>query len=422
MLWIRITFIVVILELPGEIKYIIDALLSTTLPFKQLVQSLSVSSSSPSSIWGSICKKVYTCNKPDTRHRLYLKWKKNSHNIRTLVRDALNKVKPLVSLPSSEEQFHVSCNLSNLTIQRSASLVTSTTLKEVSLSVAACSDLFSPFDNLDLRKIEFDLVDDKLLIVWASSATDQPMYDRLKRYSQNNNLSPLNSEGHDVYYMFNTTECQLWVDGAMFYRLTCPQNVYGFLQFEETCYFDECFDFIPTIVSTYCKSFVECTPLVVLWLTEVQLECSFLYQTFGKKFVFLSGDDLSLFITSVKELRDEYRTNGFKCLVSKCSDYYVLVESESSEHVPLPPSHDIPNIKTENFETQMMIESSEIENLTNTCGEFYLEQSEWHNIYITNSTGITSLVSNWTNVFAEKFKDLAPMCVFEVCKLLVEET
>ena len=46
----------------------------------------------------------------------------------------------------------------------------------------------------------------------------------------------------------------------------------------------------------------------------------------------------------------------------------------------------------------MVIESSEIEVLTNTrgdCGEFYLELSEWNNICITNSTGLTSLVSNW---------------------------
>ena len=47
------------------------------------------------------------------------------------------------------------------------------------LSVVAFSDLFSSFDNLDLRKLEFDLVDDKHLIVWASSASDQAMYDRL---------------------------------------------------------------------------------------------------------------------------------------------------------------------------------------------------------------------------------------------------
>ena len=57
-------------------------------------------------------------------------------------------------------------------------------------------------------------------------------------------------------------------------------------------------------------------------------------------------------------------------------NYYVRVESEFSEHVPLPPSHDILNIKTDNFETKMVIESSEIEVLTNTssdCGEFHLE-------------------------------------------------
>ena len=43
----------------------------------------------------------------------------------------------------------------------------------------------------------------------------------------------------------------------------------------------------------------------------------------------------------------------------------------------------------------------------------FISKSEWDNISITNSTGITSLVSNWTNVFAEKFKDLAPMCVLK---------
>ena len=89
------------------------------------------------------------------------------------MRDALKKVKPLLSFPSSEEQFHVSFNISNLTIQTRASLVTSTILKDVNLSVAASSGLFSQFDNLNLRKLEFDLVDDKLLIVWASSASDQ---------------------------------------------------------------------------------------------------------------------------------------------------------------------------------------------------------------------------------------------------------
>ena len=82
--------------------------------------------------------------------------------------------------------------------------------------------------------------------------------------------------------------------------------------------------------------------------------------------MFLSGDDLSLYITWVKLLRDEYITNGIKCLESKYSGFCVEVESELSEHVPLPQSHDVSNIKTENFETQMVIESCEIEVLTNT--------------------------------------------------------
>ena len=230
-------------------------------------------------------------------------------------------------------------------------------VKEISFSVAVCFDSLSSFENLDLRKLELNLVDDKLLMVWASSASDQAMYDRLKRDSQNTNLSSLNSEGHNVYYMFNTTECHLWVDGAMFYGLTYQRNISSFLQFEEMCYFDECFDecfdFIPMIVG--CKSFVKCTPLVVLWLSEVQLECSILHQMFGKKYVFLSGDDLSLYVNWVKLLRDEYITNGIKCLESKYSGFCVKAESELSEHVPLPQSHDVSNIKTENFETQMVI-------------------------------------------------------------------
>ena len=76
---------------------------------------------------------------------------------------------------------------------------------------------------------------------------------------------------------------------------------------------------------------------------------------FGKKYVFLSGDDLSIFIIWVKLLRDQYRTDGIKCLEGKCPDYYVRIESEFRQHVPLPPSHDVLNIKTDNFETKMVI-------------------------------------------------------------------
>ena len=42
---------------------------------------------------------------------------------------------------------------------------------------------------------------------------------------------------------------------------------------------------------------------------------------------------------------------------------------------------------------------------------FYLELSEWNNICITNSSGITSLVSNWSIVFQINLK-IKPQCVF----------
>ena len=46
--------------------------------------------------------------------------------------------------------------------------------------------------------------------------------------------------------------------------------------------------------------------------------------------MFLSGDDLSLFIIWAKVLRDQYRTDGIKCLYSKCPVYYVRVESNDA--------------------------------------------------------------------------------------------
>ena len=86
----------------------------------------------------------------------------------------------------------------------------------------------------------------------------------------------------------------------MFYGLTSPRNVYDFLEFEEICFFDECHAFLATIENTYSKHFVECTPLVVLWLSEVQLETSLMCQMFGKKYTFLTSDDLRNFMTWIK--------------------------------------------------------------------------------------------------------------------------
>ena len=86
----------------------------------------------------------------------------------------------------------------------------------------------------------------------------------------------------------------MWVDGAESYGLACSRNVSGFLQFSETCYIDECLSFITSISENYSKSFVECSPLLVLWLVLAQPENTSIYQMFGKKYVFLSGEILNI--------------------------------------------------------------------------------------------------------------------------------
>ena len=72
-----------------------------------------------------------------------MNWKKNSYDIKNIVRDSLNTLKPVVSLPGSEEQFHLSFSLTNIVVERRASLVTATFVKEIKSSVVACSNSYS---------------------------------------------------------------------------------------------------------------------------------------------------------------------------------------------------------------------------------------------------------------------------------------
>ena len=125
----------------------------------------------------------------------------------------------------------------------------------------------------------------------------------------------------------------------------------------------------------------------------------------------MTSDDLKNFITWIRELRNDYDTNGIMCLESKYAEYCVLLQTNSSDHLHLPLPNDIPDIKCENF-----IETSEIDFPTQSsseCGEFFLQFSEWNDIQFTNSAGQASLVRNWTNIFADKFNDIIPMCVLK---------
>ena len=151
-----------------------------------------------------------------------MKWTKDSYKIQSTVRDVLAR-NSLSKSSIFTERLQVSFNLSKLDISQRASLVTSTIIKDISKGVAECSDSLSSFINLDLLALELDLHDDTLLVVWASSASDLAIYDALENDSDNLTHSE-SSDGCNLYYFFNTSETQLWVDGAESYGLACSRN------------------------------------------------------------------------------------------------------------------------------------------------------------------------------------------------------
>ena len=78
------------------------------------------------------------------------------------------------------------------------------------------------------------------------------------------------------------------------------------------CFLEEFNGFINNILSNYSK--VECSPMVVLWLCEAQLDQCFMYLIFGRKHVYLSSDNLTVIIGWIVEQRDMFDNNGTDCL------------------------------------------------------------------------------------------------------------
>ena len=115
----------------------------------------------------------------------------------------------------------------------------------------------------------------------------------------------------------------MWVDGTESYGLACSRNVSEFVQFSETCYIDQCLSSITTISETYSKSFVECSPLLVLWIVLAQPENISIYQMFGKKYVCLSGEILSVFISWVMDQRKAFDIHDITMFEDKYAEYVV---------------------------------------------------------------------------------------------------
>ena len=175
------------------------------------------------------------------------------------MKDAFDRSTPsviLVSPSCSWEQLQVSFSLSTLDIQGRASLVTSTIIKDIAKRVVVSPDSVTSICELDLGILERNLS-------FVVGRLHVFLYKQFKTDSDNEDLSLANNECHMCYCLFNASESQLWADGIRFYGFSCPQNVSGFLKFEEICYLEQCNGFINTVLSTYSKSFIECSQLVV---------------------------------------------------------------------------------------------------------------------------------------------------------------
>ena len=84
------------------------------------------------------------------------------------------------------------------------------------------------------------------------------------------------------------------------------------------------------VLSTYSKSFIECSQLIDLWLSEVQLDPWLVYLIFGRKYVYLSNDNLTVSIGWIVEQRDAFDTSGIDCLGSKFKEYLVRTENKTT--------------------------------------------------------------------------------------------
>ena len=185
-------------------------------------------------------------------------------------------------------------------------MLTSRIARDIANSVPNSCKFNSSLDKFNVASFEGgDLLGDEILIVCASPASDSSVYDRLKRDRESESLDLVNSEGQNVCYLFNNSQSQLWLDGARFYGFNICKKVPGNLQFSVSCFWDTCFDFTENIMTNYVTSFIECRPLVVLWLMETKIQRKCINRIFGKNDVLLNGEELNDLVATFCKLREE---------------------------------------------------------------------------------------------------------------------
>ena len=361
------------------------------------MNSLSTSPSVADSIWGVICKKVHLRNNQAKRVKLYLKWKNNSHNIRELLERIIN--------PDSTSQnmsFFVSLSLDSLRPEGLASLQTSVMLREISQCMSLSS--LSPVvrEEISWESIEPDLQDDRLLLIWSSSASDLVTYHELKQkdervsFDLNNSTTISNTQ---AYYYYNNSQAQLWVDGCNFYGYRRPSYFENFLNFENMIDLEQCDTFVRKCIDE----------LLLIWSVLNQINCKCIDKLFKKQYALLTNEQLSEFVHWITDLRDQFSSKGVDVLKIIYTDCLAIIDNPEVAPELSPLRENVPlHLVNEEYDADDAIKCSNniINNVNDTVsklhgcnecnfvpdlsakGEIFLDVDEWNVLIVSSLTVI----------------------------------
>ena len=118
--------------------------------------------------------------------------------------------------------------------------------------------------------IQRDLLDDRLMLIWSSAASDLSHYYELKDEDYRIDLSGCNDSGNIVYYYYNNNQAQLWVDGCNFYRYRIPTSYENLWEFE-SIYSIQCNSFVTKFSrDEYEHEIIEQTTLLLMWIVLIE--------------------------------------------------------------------------------------------------------------------------------------------------------
>ena len=60
----------------------------------------------------------------------------------------------------------------------------------------------------------------------------------------------------------------------------------------------------------YSESFIECNPLDILWLMQMQHKCAYINQTFDTNYVLLGYEELTNFVEWLLKRREEFENTA----------------------------------------------------------------------------------------------------------------